>query len=116
MRTAGCNFRGLEFQASFAVAVGGVRSVALIGHDDCAMAGLGERRDAFVTGLVEGAGWERHDAEERFENFRPRFEIDDPVEFVRTQACCFRQQYPSLTVAALFYRLDDGMLSIIDEQ
>ena len=116
MRAAGASSRGLEFQMSFAIAVGGVRAIAIIGHDQCGMSGLVARRDAFVAGLVDAAGWEQHVAEQHFEEYAPRFEIGDPVEFARAQARHLRQQFPRLTVAPLFYRLDDGMLCIIDER
>jgi carbonic anhydrase len=115
MRTAGANFRGLEFQASFAVAVGGVQAVALIGHDQCGMSGLNGRSDVFVSGLVARAGWERHIAEQHFEEFAQRFEVGDVIAFIRGQARHFRQQYPKLTVAPMFYQLDDGRLYVIDE-
>lgn len=116
MRVAGCNFRGLEFQISFAIAVGGVRAIALIGHEPCGMSGLAPKRDAVVAGLVDGAGWERQVAEQHFDEHAPQFEIGDPVKFTRGHARHFRQQYPWLTVAPLLYRLDDGMLYMIDEK
>lgn len=65
IRTAGANFRGLEFQISFAVGVGGVRAIAVVGHDQCRMNDLAAQRDAFVSGLIK-AGWERHVAELHF--------------------------------------------------
>ncbi len=115
MRGAGANFVGLEFQASFAVAVGGVRAIALIGHDRCGMSGLAARRELFISGLVERAGWQRQVAEQHFEIFAPRFEIGDEIEFIRGQADHFRQRYPKLTVAPMLYKLDDGLLYLIDE-
>ena len=115
MRAAGANFRGREFQMSFAIAVGGVRAIAIIGHDQCSMSGLGAQRDAIVAGLVDAAGWDRHLAEQHVEEYMPRFEIGDPVEFVRSQAGHLQKQYPRLTVAPLLYRHDDGMLCVINE-
>ncbi len=114
LRTAGANLRGLEFQVSFAVAVGGVRAIALIGHDQCGMSGLVARRDSFLSGLVE-AGWQRQAAEEHFDSMAPRFEIGDEIAFIRDQADRFRQQYPALSVAPMLYRLDDGLLYLVDE-
>ncbi len=115
MRAAGADFRGMEFQMSFAIGVGGVRAIALIGHDQCGMSRLATKRDALVAGLVDGAGWERHLAERHFEEHAPRFEIGDPVEFTRGQAHDLRQQFPKLTVAPLLYRLADEMLYVIDD-
>ena len=115
MRTAGANLRGFEFQISFAVAIGGVRAIAIIGHHRCGMRDLAARRDAFVEGLIDNAGWERHVAEAHFEEFAPRFEIGNPVKFACSQVSHLRQQYPRLTVAPLLYQHDDGMLHVIDE-
>lgn len=115
MRAAGADFRGLSFQISFAVAVGGARAIAIIGHDQCGMSGLAQRRGAFVAGLVDRAGWERQAAEHHFAESLGRFDIGAPVEFTRAQAQHIRRQYPGLTVAPLFYHLEDGMLSIITE-
>src|SRR4051812_44606407 len=56
LRTAGANMRDNEFRISFAIAVGGVRTIVLIAHTDCGMARLGERRDQFIHGFVETAG------------------------------------------------------------
>ena len=115
IRTAGANLRGLEFQISYAVAVGGVRAIALIGHDQCAMTDLAGRREPFVAGLTEGAGWSRRVAEAHFDEHAPRSEIGDPAQFVRSQALHLRRQYPRLVVAPLMYRLKDQMLLQIRE-
>ena len=116
LRAAGANFRGLEFQMSFAIAVGGVQAIAIVGHDQCGMSGLAARRNAFVAGLVDGPGWEHHVAEKHFDEHAPRFEIGDPVEFAHAQARHIGQQFPNLMVAPLLYRLDDGMLYIIEPE
>lgn len=114
IRSAGTNLRALQFQISFAIAVRGVRDIAIIGHDQCGMSDLSAQREELIAGLVNGVGWEQDVAEQHFDEFAPRFEIGDPVEFTRAQARHLRQQYPTLTVAALLYRLDDGMLHCID--
>ena len=43
-RAAGNYFLALQFQMSFAIAIGGVRAAAVIGHDQCGMSGLGDQR------------------------------------------------------------------------
>jgi len=115
MRAAGANFTGMEFQMSFAIAVGGVRAVAIIGHDQCGMSGLAARKDAFVANLVGDAGWNRDAAVQHFDQYATRFEIGDPAEFTRAQVRLLRSHYPKLTIAPLLYRLGDGLLHVIDE-
>lgn len=114
LRTGGANFRGLEFQISFAIAVGGVRAVCLIGHDECGMAGLALRRESFVEGLMENAGWGRAAAENHFDALADRFEITDAAKFVLSEAERLRRQYPAVLVAPLLCSLGDGALSQIE--
>lgn len=109
LRTGGGNPSRVEFEISFAVAVKGIRALALIAHDDCGMVGLSGRRDAFVEGLVE-AGWVRGVAEAYFDTHAPSSEVADPVEFVRTQALSIQAAYPSVTVAPLFYSVGERLL------
>ena len=75
IRAGGANLRYSEFKVSYAIAVGGVKSIALIGHNQCGMVNLAARRDLFINGLVENAGWDQDLAEQHFMNFAPLFEI-----------------------------------------
>ncbi len=110
MRAAGARFEGLEFQISFAIGVGGVRAVAVIGHDQCGMVGLAARRSEMTAGLVKRAGWRQEQAESHFDENAPQFEIPDAEQTVRVQAESLSRQYPKVIVAPLMYRLESGML------
>lgn len=114
MRAGGANFAGMDFQISLAVATGGLRAIALIAHNDCRMENLQARRDVFITGLIEHAGWTREAAQVHFEEESPRSEIGDPAEFVRAQAVSLGDRYPAVSVAPLLYRVDDGLLYQIE--
>jgi carbonic anhydrase len=115
LRAGGANvLRPLEFHVSYAVAVGGIAAICLIGHDDCGMADLASRREAFIGGLVERAGWGRSDAGQHFDQLAPRFEIYDPKIFLREQVRKMRKRYPRIAVGALFYRVEDGLLYQMD--
>src|SRR3990172_7478632 len=94
IRAGGANLRYSEFKVSYAIAIGGVRSIALIGHNDCGMVNLAAKRDQFVQGLVENAGWEREWAEEHFMRFAHMFEIGNEVDFVLSEAKRLRLRYP----------------------
>lgn len=115
LRAGGANFRRVEFKVSFAVAVGGIRTICLIAHSQCGMVGLRARRDAFVDGLVTNGGWERAEAEQHFDHFSPVFEIADAAAFVVSEARRLRERYPRVTVAPLFYQVEDGLLYHIAE-
>jgi carbonic anhydrase len=114
LRSGGANMRPSEFKVSFAVAVGGVRVIALIVHNRCGMVGLSGRRGDFVEGLVD-AGWERELAEQHFDAYAPLFEIGNEIDFVLSEAQRLRGRYPKVVVAPLFYNVDDNRIYAITE-
>jgi len=115
IRSGGANLRYSEFKVSYAIAVGGVRAIALIGHNQCGMVNLMARRDLFIQGLVENAGWDREWAGEHFMHFAPMFEIGNEVDFVLSEAKRLRLRYPKIQVAPLFYLIEDNLLYLIRE-
>jgi carbonic anhydrase len=115
LRAAGGNLRDHEFDISYAVAMGGVTTIALLAHTDCGMVGVRQKRAAFVRGLVERGGWEQARAADHFDQCVPHYEIGDAVEFVVDEASRLRAAYPALLVAPLLYRVeDDRLLQIVD--
>jgi carbonic anhydrase len=115
IRSGGANLRYSEFKVSYAIAVGGVRHIALIGHTHCGMVNLVARREAFINGLVANAGWERERAEEHFTHFAPLFEIDNEVDFVLGEAARLRIRYPGVKVAPMIYKVEDNLLYLVRE-
>ena len=115
IRAGGANLRYSEFKVSYAIAVGGVRAIALIGHNTCGMVNLVSRKEAFIQGLVEGAGWERERAEEHFLHFAPVFEIGNEIDFVSSEAKRLRLRYPKIIIAPMLYRMEDNRLYLIQE-
>jgi len=109
-RTAGANMRDNEFRISYAIAVGGVHTIALIAHTDCGMARLNQRREQFIEGMVANAGWDRARAERHFTDSAPKFGIRDEVDFVVQEAARLCGIYPKIQVAPLLYRVDDDLL------
>lgn len=110
IRAGGANLRYSEFKVSYAIAVGGVQHIALIGHTHCGMVNLMARRQAFIDGLVDNAGWERDFAEQHFDHFAPMFEIGNEIDFVLSETKRLRQRYPKVQVAPLLYRVEDNRL------
>ncbi len=110
MRVAGADLRGSEFNISYAVSIAGIRHIALICHDLCGMSGLDAKKEAFIEGLVNGAGWTRENAERHFDSMAPKREIGDEVDFVLSEAARLKEMYPKIEVAPLCYRLEDNRL------
>ena len=115
LRTGGANMRASGFKISYAIAVGGVRHIAIAGHDHCGMVNLMQRKEAFIQGLVEGAGWDRLKAENHFLNLVPMFEIGNEIDFVLSEVLRLRAEYPKIAIAPLLYRIEDNRLYFIRE-
>jgi carbonic anhydrase len=116
IRAGGANLRYSEFKVSYAIAVGGVRSIAIIGHNHCGMSNLMARKDLFVSGLVDNAGWSAQLAEEHFHHFAPMFEIGNEIDFVLSEVKRLRLRYPRVEVAPMLYKVEDNLLYLIEEE
>lgn len=115
LRAGGANLRYSEFKVSYAISVGGVRAIALIGHTQCGMVNLVARKKAFIQGLVDGAGWDREAAEEHFLHFAPMFEIGSEADFVLSEAKRLRARYPRIAVAPMIYKVEDNRLYLLPD-
>ena len=115
IRAGGANLRYSEFKVSYAIAVGGVKHIALIGHNHCGMVNLMARKETFIQGLIEKAGWEKDFAEQHFNQFAPMFEICNEIDFVLSEAQRLRLRYPKILVAPLLYKVEDNLLYQVKE-
>lgn len=116
IRSGGANLRYSEFKVSYAIAVGQVNHIALIGHNNCGMVNLASKKELFINGLVENAGWEKEIAEDHFNNFAPMFEIVNEVDFVLSEAKRLRAKYPQITIAPMLYLVEDNKICLIKEE
>ena len=115
IRAGGANLRPSEFKVSYAIAVGQVSHMVLIGHNNCGMVKLVSRRQEFIDGLVERAGWKRDRAEEHFMHFAPMFEIGSEVDFILSETKRLRTRYPKIKIAPLYYLVEENKLYLIKE-
>ncbi len=115
LRTGGGNLRYSEFKVSYAVAIGKIKAIALLAHNQCGMVNLLSKKEQFINGLVENGGWDRQMAEEHFWHFAPIFEIGSEIDFVLSEAKRLRLRYPKIVIAPLLYKLDDNLLYGIEE-
>ena len=115
IRTGGANLRYNEFQISYAIAVGGVKAIALIGHNDCGMVGLAAKKGKFINGLTGKAGWERRYAEDHFTHFAPMFEIGNEIDFTLGEARRLTLRYPGIQVVPMLYKVEDNLIYLIGE-
>jgi carbonic anhydrase len=115
IRAGGANLRFSEFKVSYAIAIGGVQAIALIGHNNCGMVNLASRKTLFIDNLVENAGWTHEQAEDHFMSFAPLFEIGNEIDFVLSEADRLRHRYPKALVAPMLYLVEDNRLYLLHE-
>ena len=116
IRTGGANMKYSEFKISYAIAIGGIQHIALIGHNNCGMVNLISQKEQFIEGLVCKAGWDNEIAEDHFLHFAPMFEIENEIDFVLNETKRLRLRYPKIFVAPMLYKLDDNRLYLIKEK
>ena len=110
LRLAGANLRHREFDLACVLAFAGIRHVCLVGHTECAMESLNEKREAFISGLQKMGGWSKSRAELEFGLFAPRLAIPNVVDFTLFEAAWLERRYPGVVVAPLIYDVKDGSL------
>ena len=115
IRSGGANLRHSEFKVSFAISVGQISHIVLIGHNNCGMVNLISRKNEFIQGLVETAGWDQEKAEEHFMQFAPMFEIENETDFILSETKRLRLRYPKIMIAPMFYLVEDNKLYFIKE-
>jgi len=116
LRTGGANLRYSEFKVSYAIGVGKVSHIALIGHNHCGMVHLEARKEQFIKGLIRYGGWGEKAALEHFDSYASMFEIGDETDFVLSEVKRLRLRYPKVVVAPLFFKIEDNRLYILKEK
>ncbi|MBP7056533.1 MAG: carbonic anhydrase, partial [Candidatus Omnitrophica bacterium] len=110
IRSGGANLRYSEFKVSYAIAVGGVKHIAIIAHNNCGMTNLISKKKPFIEGLVRIAGWTKESAEEHFMNLAPMHEIGNEIDFAMSEVYRLSRKYPKVKVTPLYYNVYDGLL------
>jgi carbonic anhydrase len=112
IRREGANMDGSEF----AIALGlskGIRYMALIAHNDCAMANTAEHQDGFVKALVGKYGWSQKKALDFFIEHARSKDIGNEVDFVLEEAARIEKLFPGITVVPLLMRVENDKLYLI---
>jgi carbonic anhydrase len=115
IRTGGANLRYSEFKVSYAIGVGQVRHIVLIGHSNCGMVNLHGKKEKFIQGMIDNAGWTEEQAEIQFNNYAPLFELGNSIDFILQEAQRLRTRYPGVTVAPLYFIIGQKELYFIKE-
>ena len=71
IRSGGANLRYSEFKVSYAIAVGQVSHIALIGHNNCGMVNLISRQNEFVEWISDNSRMDERESRRAFYAFCP---------------------------------------------
>lgn len=115
IRLGGVNLQHSMFHISYAIATAGLRNVAIIGHNQCGMSNLNERKMEYCNGLVKYAGWDLTQAQSFFSSEADKYEIGDEIDGVLRQTIILRNKFPMVTVAPLLYMMEDNRLYCVSE-
>jgi carbonic anhydrase len=115
IRSPGANLEFSHFPISYVIGVAGVKYMAIIGHDDCAMVNLDAKKDRYIDGLVKNAEWSEAKATQSFAKNEPIFEIHDEVAFILDQTRLLRKIFPPITIVPMIYKVKDNLLYLIKE-
>jgi carbonic anhydrase len=115
IRSGGANLRYSEFKVSYAIAVGKIKYIAIIGHNNCGMVNIISRKEEFIKGLVDIAGWDEENATNHFLHFAPMFEIGNEIDFILSETKRLRLKYQKIVIAPMFYLVENNKLYFIKE-
>lgn len=116
IRSGGANLRYATFKVSYAIGVGGAKAIALIGHNDCGMRNLESRKEIFIQGMMERAGWTRAQAEEHFSTNRDMFEIGEETSFLMKESKRLNDLYPKILVVPMLYNVHSNLLYLVQDK
>lgn len=116
LRLAGANLRHREFDLACVLAFAGIRHVCLVGHTDCAMESLKDKREVFASGLQRVGGWSKTRAELQFDLCAPRLNLPNVIDFILFEGAWLERRFPGILVAPLIYDVKDGALYQIVRQ
>jgi carbonic anhydrase len=114
VRTAAANLKRDPFKVSWAIGIGQVSAIAIVGHTGCGLVRLREQREEFVERMISAAGWARSAAEQHFDHWGDLYAVEDPAVFAASEAARLRIRYPKIPVAALLYDAADQTLLQIE--
>ncbi|MCX7862635.1 MAG: hypothetical protein N2449_06540 [Bacteroidales bacterium] len=114
IRTGGVNLNSCEFYIAFLASVKNIKHVAIIGHNECAMVHLHEKKDIF-TQNCNVLGWNHNQAQSFFEQFEHQHEIHNEIHFTLHEAKRLRNIFPQLVIFPFLYNIHDHQLYLINE-
>jgi carbonic anhydrase len=79
------------------------------------MVDLNSRKDLFIEGMVNNAGWTKEAALQSFEKNAPLSEIGNETDFILSETTRLRIKFPKIQIAPMLYLVEDNKLYLIKE-
>ncbi len=114
IRREGANMQDMEFGIALALSKG-VRHMALIAHNHCAMANTAEHRDNFVEVLSKQYQWTKDEAGQYFDKHARTRDIGNEIDFVMDESRRIEELFPTLMVVPFLFRVEDDRLYLIHD-
>lgn len=113
IRNAGAYIEDAGFMISYALSVGGVKTIAVIGHNHCGMRAVSNKGTEFMQGLEKEHGWKHEDALVHYKMGVEKYAIADEIDSVHKMTKSLETHYDNLLVAPMMYLLEDNNLYLI---
>jgi len=115
VRSAGVNVKNEgDFLFGYMTSMMGIRTIALIAHEDCAMTRILDDRQAFVERLSERSGADPESIGAYFDRHAEFWHVPDEIDVVRAYAQKIQANVgPEVVVAPLFYSLDERLHQVV---
>lgn len=114
IRREGANMLGAEFALALGMSMG-ANYMALIAHDNCAMAKPQNNRERFIKCLTEEHGWTSDLATRFFEDHIRSREIGNEISFILEETNRLQHTFKGMTIVPMLYRLEDSKLYLIKD-
>ena len=113
LRNAGAFIGDAGFMISYAMTVGGVKTMAIIGHNHCGMGVVKNQGSQIIQGLTNDHGWTQNDALSHYNEGVAKYAIPGEIDAVLKMAQNLKLQYENLLVVPMMYLLEDNKLYLI---
>ncbi len=114
IRREGASMQGSEFAIALSVA-DGVKYMALIAHDDCAMGNTVEHKDAFVKAMTGNHGWDPEQANGFFDIYVRSPDLNTEIDFIMEESARLQRLFRGILVIPLVYKTESDQLYLVSE-
>jgi carbonic anhydrase len=114
IRTGGNVFKDSYFHIAYAIAIADIKHVAIIGHNDCGMVDLINKKEMFINGLSKNSGLSYETTEVFFNKEYKKAEIKNERENVLDECKKIKELFPGIYIAPFIYSSQNDKLTLLE--